>query len=134
MIPLHYYIFAMVLFDLGDLEDALRYSEKALELSIKNNEKRYEGLSRIWIGRILGSKEKAQYREGEQFILEGYEILKELYVRPAMAQGHLHLGELYRDSGEGFRAVEHLRKAKSMFEEMEMDYWTAKCQEAWKGL
>ena len=134
MISLHYYIFAMILFDRGDLEAALQYSEKALELSIKNNEKRYEGLSKIWIGRILGSKEKAQYREGEQLTLEGYDILKDLCVRPAMAQGHLNLGELYRNSGEGSKAVEELRKAKSMFEEMEMDYWSLKSQEAWKGL
>ena len=134
MLSMHYYIFAMVLFELGDLGKALQWSEKALELSIKNNEKRYEGLSKIWIGRILGSKEKAQYREGEQFILEGYGVLKELGLRPAIAQGHLYLGELYRNSGREFRAVEHLRKAKSMFKEMEMDYWTAKCREASKDL
>ena len=134
MISLHYYMFAMVLFDMGNLEEALQWSEKALGLSIKNHEKRYEGLSKIWIGRILGSKEKAQYSEGEQFILEGYGILKELGVRPAMAQGRLYLGELYRNSGEDFRAVGHLRKAKSMFEEMEMDYWTAKCRKASKDL
>jgi tetratricopeptide (TPR) repeat protein len=134
MLSLHYWIFAMVLFDQGDLEEALRSSEKALELSLYNNERRYEGLSKIWIGKILGSKEKAQYREGEQLILEGYDILKELCVRPAMAQGHFHLGELYKNSGEGPKAVEELRRAKLMFEEMEMDYWTVKCQEAWKGL
>jgi tetratricopeptide (TPR) repeat protein len=134
MLSLHYWVLAMVLFDQGDLEEALRSSEKALELSLKNNERRYEGLSKIWIGKILGSKEKAQYREGEQFILEGYQILKELKVRPAMAQGHFHFGELYKNSGDGFKAVEHLDKAKLMFEEMEMDYWTAKSLEALKGL
>jgi tetratricopeptide (TPR) repeat protein len=134
MLSLHYWVLTMVLFDQGDLEDALRCSEKALELSLKNNERRYEGLSKIWIGKILGSKEKAQYREGEKLILEGYDILKELCVRPAMAQGHFHLGELYRNSGEDSKAAEEFRKAKAMFEEMEMDYWTAKVREALKGL
>jgi tetratricopeptide (TPR) repeat protein len=134
MLSLHYWIFAMVHFDQGDLEEALRCSEKALELSLKNNERRYEGLSKIWIGRILGSKKKALYREGEQFILEGYDILEELSVRPAMAQGHFHLGELYRNSGEDLKAVEEFRKAKAMFEEMEMDYWITKAREALKGL
>jgi class 3 adenylate cyclase len=134
MLSLPYWIFAMILYDLGDLEDALRCAEKALELSKKNNEIRYEGLSKIWIGRILGSKKKAQYREGEQFILDGYKILKELSVRPAMAQGHFNLGELYTNSGERIRAVEHFKKARSMFEEMEMDYWLAKAQEALKDL
>jgi len=134
MISLHYWILAMILFDRNELENALQSAEKAMALSIKNNEKRYEGLSKIWIGRILGSREKAQYREGEQLILEGYDILKDLCVRPAMAQGHLNLGELYRNYGKGSKAVEELSKAKSMFEEMEMDYWTIKCQEARKGL
>jgi len=105
-----------------------------MELSIINKEKRYEGLSKIWIGRILGSKEKALYKEGEQLMGEGYEILKDLRLKPAMAQGHLYLGELYGNSGKKVRATEQLRKAKSMFEKMEMDYWTAKCQEACKEL
>jgi class 3 adenylate cyclase/tetratricopeptide (TPR) repeat protein len=134
MISLHYCTLSMVLFDLDNLEEAHRWSEKALEFSLKNHEKRYEGLSKIWTGRILGSREKAQYIEGEQLIHEGYEILKELGVRPAMAQGLLHLGELYKNSGHEFRAVEHLGKAQSMFEEMKMDFWAAKCREAWKGL
>jgi class 3 adenylate cyclase/tetratricopeptide (TPR) repeat protein len=130
MMSLHYCTLSMVLFDLGNFEEGLKWSEKALELSVKNHEKRYEGLSKIWIGRILGSTEKARYRQGEKFILEGYEILKKLGVRPAMAQGHLYLGELYRNSGEEFKAAEQLEKARSMFEEMEMEYWTAKAREA----
>ena len=51
-----------------------------------------------------------------------------------MAQGHFHLGELYRNSGEDLKAVEEFRKAKGMFEEMGMDYWTEKAREALKGL
>jgi tetratricopeptide (TPR) repeat protein len=134
MLSMHYWIFAMIQFNQGDLEEALRCSEKALALSLKHNERRYEGLSKTWIGKILGSKEKAQYREGEQLILEGYEILKEMCVRPAMAEGRFHLGELYRNSGEKSKAVRELGKAKSMFEQMEMDHWTAKAQDALKRL
>ena len=79
------------------------------------------------------ARRRARYREGEQFIFDGYHILKELGLRPAMAQGHFHFGELYRNAGDESKAVEHLNKARSMFEEMEMDYWTAKSQEALKG-
>lgn len=134
MLSLHHWLMGMILFDLGDLEDALRCAEKALDLSKNNNEKRYEGLSKILIGRILGSKKKTKYQEGEQFILEGYQILQELRVRPAMAQGLLNLGELYTNSGQRIKAEKHLKKASSMFEKMEMDYWSAKSHEALKGL
>jgi len=105
-----------------------------LALSLKNKERRYEGLSKVWIGKIQGSRAKAQYKEGEERILEGYDILKELSLRPAMAQGHFHLGELYGNSGENGKAVEELRRAETMFEEMAMDYWTAKAREALRGL
>jgi len=134
MLSLHYVIFTMVLFGQGDLEGALRAAEKALALSLKNKERRYEGLSKVWIGKIQGSRAKAQYKEGEERILEGYDILKELSLRPAMAQGHFHLGELYGNSGENGKAVEELRRAETMFEEMAMDYWTAKAREALRGL
>ncbi len=130
MLSLHYWILAMVLFGQGDLEGALHCAEKARELSMKNKERRYEGLSKIWIGKILGSREKAQYVEGEQLIREGYDLLKELSVRPAMAEARFHLGELYRNSEEKSKAGKELGKAKSMFQQMEMDYWTAKAQEA----
>jgi uncharacterized protein HemY len=108
----------------------LRCTEKTLDLSKEHNEKRYEGLSKILIGRILGNKKKERYKEGEQFILEGYQILKELSARPAMAQSFLDLGELYINSGEMDQALQHLEKAKSMFEEMEMDYWSAKVHDS----
>jgi class 3 adenylate cyclase/tetratricopeptide (TPR) repeat protein len=130
MISLHYYLLAMILFQQGELEEALGWCEKALEFAIKNHEKRYEGLSKIWIGRILGSKTISQFSEGERLILEGNEILKQLGLRPALAQGHVNLGELYRNSGKEKKALEHLRIATSMFEAMEMESWAAICPEA----
>jgi tetratricopeptide (TPR) repeat protein len=134
MLSMHYWIYSLVLFSSGELEDALRCSEKTLDLSKEHNEKRYEGLSKILIGRILGNKKKEKYKEGEQFILEGYQILKELSARPAMAQSFFDLGELYINSGEMDQALKHLEKAKSMFDEMEMEYWSAKVHDFLKGL
>jgi predicted ATPase/class 3 adenylate cyclase len=126
MLSMHYWMYSLVLYAADELEDALQCVEKTLDLSKKNNEKRYEGLSKILIGKILGSKNKGKYKEGERFILEGCQILKELSARPAVAQSLLDLGELYINSGELDKAVTHLETAKSMFEEMEMDYWSAK--------
>ncbi len=129
MLSMHYWIYSLVLFASGELEDALRCTEKTLELSIKNNEKRYEGLSKILFGRILGSKNKEKYEDGEQFIFEGYQILEELRARPAIAQSFLDLGELYINSGQMDKALKNLEKAKSMFKEMGMEYWIAKAHQ-----
>jgi tetratricopeptide (TPR) repeat protein len=132
MLSMHYWMYSRILFASGNLEEALRFTEKTLNLSERNSEKRYEGLSKILIGKILGYKRK--YKKGEQFILEGYHILKELSARPAMAQSFLDLGELYINSGEMGNALKYLQKAKSMFEEMELDYWSAKVHDSLKGL
>jgi hypothetical protein len=65
-----------------------------------------------------------------QHIYEGIKILDELRLKPFSAQGYLFLGELHADSGQNDKALENLKKAEGMFQEMGMDYWLAKTEEA----
>jgi hypothetical protein len=44
------------------------------------------------------------------------------------------LGELYADTGQKEKALEHLKKAEERFQEMGMRYWLAKTQEVLAGL
>ena len=44
--------------------------------------------------------------------------------------GYLWLGEVYAESGRREEALENLKKAEGMFQEMGMDYWLGKAQEA----
>ncbi len=39
------------------------------------------------------------------------------------------MGELYADRGQRENALENLKKAEGMFQEMGMDYWLAQTQE-----
>jgi len=134
MLSMHYWIFSLIHFSMDKLEDARKCAKKALKLSKKNKEKRYEGLSKIMMGRILGSKRSRKYKEGEQVILNGHSILEELNVRPAIAQGFLNLGELYINSGQSEKAIVCIEKALSMFEEMGMDHWSVKARETLQGI
>jgi hypothetical protein len=47
-------------------------------------------------------------------------------MRPLVAHCHLGLGKLYRRSGKGREADEHLRTATTMYREMGMTYWLEK--------
>ena len=67
-------------------------------------------------------------------ILKGMEIADELKTRPAHAEGHLSLGELYAGSSQKEKALEHLTKAETMFQEMGMDYWLAETRKVLAGL
>jgi tetratricopeptide (TPR) repeat protein len=77
------------------------------------------------LGSTLGKMEGSQLHKAEEYILQGMKILDELETKPAYAQGYLSLGGLYADAGQKEKALENLKKAERMFQEMGMDYWLA---------
>jgi len=134
LLSLHYYLLSISLFDLGEYEKALGSIEEALILAQKNNEKGMEGVSRIWLGRILGKTNPTQFDKAEEAILKGINISEELRLKPYYSQGYLYIGELYADIGQKESAHENLKKAEWMFKDMGMDYWLAKTQEVLEKL
>ena len=125
----HYFYQGIVHFQLGDLEQAQRLIEEALKLSQKNKDRFFEGMSKIWLGRIMMRADKRKADRGERSILHGIGIFSDLKLKPRCAEGYLLLGGLYVDAGRAAEARENLEKAESMFLEMGMDYWLAKTQE-----
>jgi hypothetical protein len=49
-------------------------------------------------------------------------------MRPLVAHCHLGLGKLYRRTGKGQEAQEHLTTAATMFREMDMRFWLEQAQ------
>jgi tetratricopeptide (TPR) repeat protein len=118
----------------GDLEMARSCTEEALRLSQETNEKWVEAWSRIWLGRIIGKGETSRAGKPEEYIFQGMEICDELKLKPFSAQGYLFLGELHINWGHEEKALENLKKAEVMFQEMGMDYWTQKTREVLRRL
>ncbi len=100
-----------------------------MKISQKNHEKWAEGFVGTLLGRILGKGGKSQVDRAEECIVKGIRILDELKAKPAYAQGYFFLGELYADTGQRDTALENLKKAEKMFEEMGMDHWLEKTTE-----
>jgi tetratricopeptide (TPR) repeat protein len=120
--------------DSGDLKNAQHFAEEALKISQKNHEKPGEGLAWLVLGRIFGKADKSQVRKAEECILQGIKILDELKYKPLYSQGHLFLGELYADTGDEDKALENVKKAEEMFQEMGMDYWLDKSKQVLERL
>jgi Tetratricopeptide repeat len=55
-------------------------------------------------------------------------LASELAMRPLVAHCHLGLGRLYRRTGDGVKAAEHLTTARAMYREMEMGFWLEKAE------
>ena len=130
----HYLYRGLIYFSENNLEGAQRDVEKALELSKRNKERLFEGMSRIWLGRIMGRVGTVKATQGEKSTLRGIEILKELQLKPRYAEGYLVLGELLAEASRISEADENLEKAEGMFREMGMKYWLEKTQEIRKRL
>jgi hypothetical protein len=113
----------MVHFGFSDMENAQCNIEKALDLSLRNNEEQWEGISKIWLGRIVGIADIAQIETAKKHVLEGIEILERLTLRSAYAPGYLFLCELFARVGERESALEYARRSERVFKEMRMDYW-----------
>jgi hypothetical protein len=47
-------------------------------------------------------------------------------MRPLVAHCHLGLGKLYRRTGDGAKAQEHLTSATTMYRSMGMTFWLEK--------
>jgi class 3 adenylate cyclase/tetratricopeptide (TPR) repeat protein/energy-coupling factor transporter ATP-binding protein EcfA2 len=110
---------------LGNLNEAKVHAEQGLNLAQTNHERYAEGLAWLQLGRIVGKMEGSQLRKAEEHILKGMKILDELETKPAYAQSYLFLGELYADAGQKEKAIENLKKAEAMYQEMGMDFWLA---------
>jgi tetratricopeptide (TPR) repeat protein len=107
----------------GDLENARSYADEALKLAVRGNEQLMEGMQRLLQGRILRREGKSRYSKAEEYILQGIQLLERLELKPYYTRGYLYLGELYADMGQKEKAMEILKKAEGMMQEMGMDYW-----------
>jgi tetratricopeptide (TPR) repeat protein len=114
---------------LRNLEKALFHAEQAMEFSQKNNEKFFEAVARITLGRVVTVTDRTKFDEAREQMLQGISMLDELKIRPSYAMGLLSLGELYADAGQREKAIESLKKAEGLFQEMGMDYWLSKARE-----
>ena len=82
----------------------------------------------------MGKADPSQIQKAKNYILSGIKILENLKLKPSYTEGYLFLGELYADSGQKDLALENLKKAEAMFQEMGMDYWLGKTQEVLERL
>ena len=76
----------------------------------------------MYLGMIIRKSETSHHKKADEYISKGIKILQELKLKPALAKGYLDQGELFLDNNEPKEAIENLKTAESMFQEMGMDF------------
>ncbi|MCA1961987.1 MAG: AAA family ATPase [Desulfomonile sp.] len=117
----------------GDLSAAEEFVRSAIEWAEKCGEEHFLGLAKMAAGRVHARVHPLQIAKAEALILQGIEILRRLGVKPFVAEGYLHLGEFYFESGWTDRGIKNLRKAERMFKSMQMPYWLEKVRHILKA-
>ena len=115
-------------YDLNEFFIAKKNAEEAIELSICHDERYWEALAWISLGRIMAKMDRSDIAEGEANILKGIKILDELKALPFLTQSYFHLGEFYANTGRIEDALKNLNKSVSMCQEMGIGYWPDKVQ------
>ena len=130
----HLYFQGICHFESGDLQRARYGLDEALKSSRKNHERQTEGKALIWLGRISGKTKLPGNDEAEGFIREGMTIFQALETKPGLSLGYLFLGELYARGSRRDEALEIMKRAKAMFEEMGMGLWLGRVDDLLKEL
>jgi tetratricopeptide (TPR) repeat protein len=110
-------------FELGDLEEAQTHFELGLQSALQNQERYAQALIRLYLGWVIARKDPTQVEAAVEYIHQGINQSEELGLRAIYPLGYMILGAVYAESGRPKEALEHLKKAEAMFQEMGMDYW-----------
>jgi hypothetical protein len=134
MISLMQVYLSMVHFDLGNFNEANALAKQAVKLAQTNREKMAEGFAWLQLGRTIGRMEGSQLQKAEECILAGIKVLNELKIKSTLSIGFLFLGELYADAGKKEKALENLKQAEGLFQEMGMIYWLDRTKKIFETL
>jgi tetratricopeptide (TPR) repeat protein len=122
----------MVDLDCGDLKKAQYRAEEAVKISQKNHQ-HGEGFAWMLLGRTLAKADPPRTDKAEEAILKGIKIYEESKIKTYSVLGYFFLGEMYANTGQKDKALETLKTAESLFQEMGMDL-LAKIHKVLEGL
>ena len=137
MVSWSYWYLAMTLRAAGNLRRARDCAEEALRISQENNTKVCEGMSRVLLGCMVEEMTPAIIEEAHNQIRYGITILEELKLKAWSAVGYIHLGEFLANLGRKEEALENLKKAETLYQEMEItseSYWLTRTKDSMERL
>ncbi len=110
---------------LDNIDDAMKYGQKGLELSLKLGEKLEVGLSRRVIAQVFAAK--ADFDEAIEYINSAVEVVKELGEPLETARTLLVAADIMIASGQGSNSniAPLYEQAYRLFKKLKVDFWIA---------
>jgi class 3 adenylate cyclase/tetratricopeptide (TPR) repeat protein len=118
----------------GQLEEAHAAATRALSLARERGERAREADALRLLGDVATHGERLDFKAADGHYSQVLALATELGMRPLVAHCHLGLGTLYRRTGDGAKAKEHLTTASAMYRGMDMEFWLEKADTEWGGV
>jgi tetratricopeptide (TPR) repeat protein len=116
-------------FELGELEEAQTHLELGLQSALQNQERVWQAGSKLYLGWVMARMDPRQIEAAEEHIRQGITLYEELGLRAFYPLGYMILGAVYAESGRPEQALEPLKKAEALSQEMGMDYYLGRTRE-----
>ena len=104
-------------------EDALRLAGRGLTLATERGHRGPEAWALRLLGETASHSARPDVAVAEAHYGAAVVLASELGMRPLVAHCHLGHGKLYRRTGNGGQAQEHIATARTMYRDMGMTYW-----------
>jgi predicted ATPase/class 3 adenylate cyclase len=137
MVSWSHWMLAMTLRAAGDLKRARECAGEALRISQECSAKTQEGMARVLLGCMVEEMTPAIIEEAHNQIRHGISILEDRKLKLYSAMGYLLLGEFLANAGRKEEALQSLKKAETLYQEMEVtpqSYWLTRTKDAIKKL
>ena len=118
----------------GRFDEARPAAVHALNLARERGEQGYEAWALRLLGELAAHPHATPTDVAESHYRDGRALAHELGMRPLVAHCHLGLGTLYRRTGDGPKAQQHLTTAATMYREMGMSFWLEKADAELRGV
>jgi len=133
-LSLSYLAWAEGLLLAGNIQDAKRTADRALELAVASGERGNEaGILRL-LAEISASEAPPALPPAVSLYERAKALAGELGMRPLVAHCHRGLGKLHRKTQKLEQAREHLTTATTMYGEMDMRFWLEQAEGEMRGL
>jgi tetratricopeptide (TPR) repeat protein len=116
-------------FELGELEEARTHLKLGLQSALQSHERAIQAAFKLNLGWVMVRKDPTQIEAAVEYINQGINQLEEQGIRTGYSLGYMILGAVNAESDRPEKALEHLKKAEIMFEEMGMDYHLRRTRE-----
>ncbi len=113
-----YYYLGIASYSLGDLSEALKYANKAVEFSKKHNRYRWKAYSHALVGEILRSLRR--YEEALKHFKIAYRLSVENRNDKMIPPALMNIGNIYYDTGEFHKAISFYKRALEKAKEVNL--------------